>query len=98
MLTATKHRSSLDLIGVTFIILELCPFIMLYASWRIHHLCSVYTFSIYFFYFQTKLSKLLTIKKQWIQELKGMNTQAEKTVSILYVYKEKIFGFLISFA
>ncbi|XP_076114426.1 protein lin-9 homolog isoform X1 [Mytilus galloprovincialis] len=29
----------------------------------------------------TKLSKLLTIKKQWIQELKGMNTQAEKTKS-----------------
>ena len=35
-----------------------------------------------YFYFQTKLSKILSIKKQWIQELKEMNTQAEKQVCV----------------
>ena len=33
-------------------------------------------------YFQTKLSKILSIKKQWIQELKEMNTRAEKQVCV----------------
>jgi hypothetical protein len=36
----------------------------------------------WFSYFQTKLSKILSIKKQWIQELKEMNTRAEKQVCV----------------
>ena len=33
------------------------------------------------FIFQTRLSKILTIKKDWITQLKDMNTEAEKRVS-----------------
>ena len=32
------------------------------------------------FIFQTRLSKILTIKKDWITQLKDMNTEAEKKV------------------
>lgn len=31
--------------------------------------------------FQTRLSKILKVKKDWINQLKEMNTQAEKMVN-----------------
>ena len=39
------------------------------------------TFIVIFAIFQTRLSKILSLKKDWINQLKDLNTQAEKAVS-----------------
>ena len=39
------------------------------------------TFIVIFAIFQTRLSKILSLKKDWINQLKDLNTQAEKSVS-----------------
>jgi hypothetical protein len=35
-------------------------------------------------FFQTRLSKILSIKKEWIKKLRNMNTEAEKKVSDVF--------------
>lgn len=38
------------------------------------------------FILQTKFSKILMIKKDWIKQLKDLNTDAEKMVSVLKMH------------
>ena len=45
--------------------------------------------------FQTRLSKILSIKKDWITQLKDMNTEAEKKASILVSSELLVYNNLI---
>lgn len=51
-------------------------------------------FNSVFAIFQTRLSKILSLKKDWINQLKDLNTQAEKSVScFVFIAAVSVIGY-----
>ena len=52
------------------------------------------TLIVFFAIFQTRLSKILSLKKDWINQLKDLNTQAEKSVScFVFIAAVSVIGY-----